>query len=233
MPDCQQPFMIFSIFYHLEKPITLKPSNSAAFCFAILPSFSLSPLTLYYNQQKKKKKKLQEGGPFPGPKGWILYNPGKWINWGDRRAYNAKDFTGKGHLGREQQGKGTPNCSAMWFTVSDFIGIELVSELSLANCLAQPIFGLTQGPSWWPVHLSDKVDSSDKDSGRLVISSLWLGPPKFFWFSESTMFFIKAACCETTRTSSYYFAWPWWVVSVNGSPTLYFMFLWIQTFSYS
>ena len=76
-------------------------------------------------------------------------------------------------MGREQQGKGTQeSCSALWLAVSGFMGMGLISELSLANCLAQPIFGLTQGPSWWPVHLSDKVDSSDKDSGRLVISSL-------------------------------------------------------------
>lgn len=60
--------MIFSIFYHLEKPITLKPSNSASFCLAILPSFSLSPLTLYYNQQKKKKKNYRKGDLFQDPR---------------------------------------------------------------------------------------------------------------------------------------------------------------------
>ena len=45
--------------------------------------------------------------------------------------------------------------------------MELISRLSLANHLAWPIFGLTQGPSWWHMHLSDKMDSSKKDSERL------------------------------------------------------------------
>ena len=44
----------------------------------------------------------------------------------------------------------------------------LVSQLSLASHLAWLIIGLTQGPSWWRVHLSDKMGSSEKDSGWLV-----------------------------------------------------------------
>ena len=51
--------------------------------------------------------------------------------------------------------------------------MRLVSRSSLANHLAWPIFGLTQDPSSWRAHLSAKVDSSEKDSGRLVISSLF------------------------------------------------------------
>ena len=49
-----------------------------------------------------------------------------------------------------------------------FMVKRLVPVLSLANHLAWPIFGPTQGPSWWHVHLSAKMDSSEKDSGRLV-----------------------------------------------------------------
>ena len=86
----------------------------------------------------------------------------------------AKSLLGtNGRLGGEQEGKGTQeNCSATWLAVSGFMVMGLVSGLSLANHLAWPIFGLTQGPSWWRAHLSPKMDSSRKDSGRLVVSSL-------------------------------------------------------------
>ena len=50
----------------------------------------------------------------------------------------------------------------MWLTVSGFMEMGLVSKLSLANHLAQ-----------------HKLDSSAKDSGMLVISSLLLAPPTF------------------------------------------------------
>ena len=72
-------------------------------------------------------------------------------------ADKARDVIGQGHLGREHQGKGTQeNCSAMWLTVSGFMGMGLVSQLSLASRLAQSILGLAQGPSWWwaPTSLS-------------------------------------------------------------------------------
>ena len=70
------------------------------------------------------------------------------------------------------------NCSATWLAVSGFMGMGLVSGLSLASCLVQPLLGLAQGPSWWRVHLSAKMDSSAKDPGRLVVSFLLLAPPK-------------------------------------------------------
>ena len=85
------------------------------------------------------------------------------------RTDKAKDLIGKGRLGGEQQGKGPrENCSATWLTVSGLMVMELVSGLSLATHLSWPIFSLTQGPSWWRSHLSAKMDSSEKDSGRLV-----------------------------------------------------------------
>ena len=41
---------------------------------------------------------------------------------------------GKGHPGREQEGKGSQeNCSAMWLEVSGFMVMVLVSKLFLAN----------------------------------------------------------------------------------------------------
>ena len=46
---------------------------------------------------------------------------------------------GKERLGREQQGKGTQeSCSATWPTVLGFMGMGLVSRLSLASHPACP-----------------------------------------------------------------------------------------------
>ena len=94
------------------------------------------------------------------------------------------------------------------------------------NHLAWAIFGLTQGPSWWLTHLSAKMDSSMKDSGRLVghiVSSLLLlAPPEFsqLVFSGSTMFLIGTSCCEETRASGYPCVWLRWAVLVNVSLTI-------------
>lgn len=69
------------------------------------------------------------------------------------------------------------------------MGMGLVSGLFLANCLAGSLLGLAQGLSWWYMHLSDKMDSSAKDSGRLVVSSHPLAPPKI-----SLLVFREALC---------------------------------------
>ena len=58
-----------------------------------------------------------------------------------------------------------------------FMGVGLVSGLSLADHLAWPALGLAQGPSLWHMHLSAKMDSSRKDPERLAVSSLLLAPP--------------------------------------------------------
>ena len=53
---------------------------------------------------------------------------------GYARADKASDFTGKGHPGGEQKGKGThENSSATWLAVSGFMVMRLVFELSLAS----------------------------------------------------------------------------------------------------
>ena len=67
-----------------------------------------------------------------------------------------QETIGKRCPGGEQQGKGTQeNCSATWLAGLGFMGMGLVSGLALAP-----------GPSWWHTHLSDKIDSSKKDSRR-------------------------------------------------------------------
>lgn len=90
-------------------------------------------------------KVLQEGGPLPGR---------------STHADKARDF-GKGCPGGEQQNKGTQeNCSAPWLSVSSFMGMGLVSRLSLTSYLAWPnlvwsrvlLGGMsTSQPRWIPV----------------------------------------------------------------------------------
>ena len=76
----------------------------------------------------------QEVGPLSGSKIGVLSNTWKWIVRGNTRADEARDFIGKGLLGREQKHKGTQgSCFAPRLTVSGFTVIGLVSELSLAT----------------------------------------------------------------------------------------------------
>lgn len=141
---------------------------------------------------------------------------------GDTCADKARDFSGKGHPDQEQEGEGTQeNSSAPWLAASGFMAMGLVSMLSLASHLAQPILGLVQGPSWWCPHLSAKMDSSTKDPGKLVISSLLLAPSQVLLVSlqGSTTFLSRASCCETVHARAYYCAWPRWAVSVSGPLT--------------
>ena len=52
----------------------------------------------------------------------------------ETHADKARDFIGKGSLGREQQDKGTQeNCSATWLAILGFMVMGLVSRFSLAN----------------------------------------------------------------------------------------------------
>ena len=101
------------------------------------------------------------------PEGRLLSNTWEWIVRGDTRTDKAKDFIGKGHSGREQGGKGTQeNCSAMWLLISGFMLVGLAFWCLWPIILFVPIFGLSQGPSWWRVQLSAKMDSSVRVSGR-------------------------------------------------------------------
>ena len=82
----------------------------------------------------EKLKLLQKGRSFLGLERRFLSNTLKWIVQGNTQADKARDIIGKGHLGREQEGKGTQeDCSATWLTVLGFMAIGLVSSLSLAD----------------------------------------------------------------------------------------------------
>ena len=75
----------------------------------------------------------RKGDPFQGPKlGSCLTLRNELSE--ETHADKARDFTGKGHPGGEQEGKGTQeNCSPAWLTVSGFMVMGLVSGWSLAN----------------------------------------------------------------------------------------------------
>ena len=79
----------------------------------------------------------------------------------------------------------------MWLIVSGFMEMGLVSKLSLANHLAQ-----------------HKLDSSAKDSGMLVISSLLLAHILQVSFWGSTPCLISVSPWETTHTGGFYGVWP-------------------------
>ena len=94
-------------------------------------------------------------------------------------ADKARDFIGKGHPGREQEGKGTQENSSTSSAVSGFMVMGLISGLSLAN-------HLTQSPSWWCMPCSAKMDAREKDSGRW--SDMWcllLTFPELFQLVEA------------------------------------------------
>ena len=115
---------------------------------------------------------------------------------------------------------------------SQSLGVDGDGVSSFGGCLwplilLVPIFGLTQGPSWWHMHLSARWFPAWGVLGNwwdiwAGISSLLSAPPKFSWLvlGGSTVFPIKTSFCETTRASGYYHAWPRWVVSVNSSLTI-------------
>ena len=63
-------------------------------------------------------------------------------------ADKAKDFIEKGHLDGEQNVREPRKTTWLCEAVSGFIGMGLVSKLSLANHLARPVIDVPQGPSW-------------------------------------------------------------------------------------
>lgn len=72
-------------------------------------------------------------GTLSGPRSGLLSNAWKWIAWGDTRADKAWDFIGKGHLGKEQQDKGTqtvlPHAHSLRF-YGNGVGFQVASGQS-------------------------------------------------------------------------------------------------------
>ena len=91
------------------------------------------------------------------PESGLLSSTWKWTVWGDTWADKPRAFIGKGHLGREQEGKGTQNCSAAWLEFLGFLVMASHSDSSVlpgGTHIAQPrwmpvrgILGC--GQTWW------------------------------------------------------------------------------------
>ena len=110
----------------------------------------------------------------------------------EKSANQARDFIGKGCLAESSRVRRT--AYSMWLTqsrrtallygsVSGFMVMGLVSRLSLAN-------HSDSGSSFLVAqHHSAKMDSSWKDSGRLVGHMDWtlLSPFDVFWFGGSLL----------------------------------------------
>ena len=157
---------------------------------------------------------LQERGPLPGPETG-LSNTWKWIVRGDTCADKARDFIGRGHLGGEQEGKGTQeNSSAtwqsriLWWWNSGCFRVVFSQSFWLrvlpgGVCLVQPRWmlerilggGRTCGVSFSPFQNSFRWC-------RLI----------------SSVFLTRTSCCKSTYANSYYGAWPGWKISVSVLP---------------
>ena len=143
-----------------------------------------------------KSMTLSPGGkPFPGPKGRLLADTGKWPVGGDPQPDSAR-LLGRGRLWGEQQGERTQaSCSPAWPAVSGFVVTGFVSGLPLANHRA--IFGLTR--SLLAVYTSQPrwIFDWGFQEGRQDILWGWyffLDPPKLF------SVLVEALCSSSIPT---------------------------------
>ena len=127
-------------------------------------------------------------------------------------AVKARDFIGKGCLGGGREGEGSwENCSATWLTVSGFMGIGLVSGLSLASHSELGSFlvayaSLIQGGLWqgrsWEAGKTYRLESpiSFDLSWILLVGGSLLVPCSL----------PRTSCCKMTPASGFSGAWQGW-----------------------
>ena len=82
---------------------------------------------------------------------------------------------------------------------------------------------VTQGPSWWHMHRTVKIDSSEKDAERTYglasPVSFWPLPnSSCWWWLVSSVFLTRKSYCKIALASGYHGACLGWVVSVSVSP---------------
>ena len=106
---------------------------------------------------------VQERGLLPGPR------VGSCLTFGNELF--EKTHVNKARLYWEESRTLRKLMAVTWLAISDFVVMGLVSRLSLASHFL--IQSLTQGPFWWCTHLSAKMNSGAKDSGRLVGHMDW------------------------------------------------------------
>lgn len=127
---------------------------------------------------------------------------------------------------REQEGEEIQeNHSAMCLEASGFMEMGLVLGLVLANRLAWPICALTQGPSWPCMHLSVKVASRVRASGRWAGHIMgWclllpFGPSQIlpFVFSSGTGTYSLSGPPVVRQALASGYPRPRWVLSIRDS----------------
>ena len=130
--------------------------------------------------------------------------------------WQSKRLHWEGHLGKEQQGKGTQeNCSATWLTVSGFMIMELISGLCLADRLAWPVVSLRVLPGGTCI-------SQPRWTVRRSLEG-WCSPPSFGLSSvlpvtlqwQHPVPYQDLLLLDTSGK----WAWSRWVVSINSSLT--------------
>lgn len=142
----------------------------------------------------------------------------------------SKTLLERGHLRGEQQGQGTQDCSASWFTVSGFMEEGLISGLSLPHHLAcvhvWSDSGLFQVACKSPGEARFQYESF-REVGRTYYSPA--SPPSFRPLPNSSgwqqlvisLFLIGTFPWETTCASGCFHPWSGQKVSVHGSLTLF------------
>ena len=146
---------------------------------------------------------LQEEGPLPEPKSVFLSNTQKWIIRGDTCSDKAREFIGKRHPGREQEGKGNPTGLLYHMSLSlgfygDGVSFWVVSSHSLwirvflgGTCIAQP--------RWISVKVLEVVGGG-VSFWVFLNSSCW-------WWLVSSMLLTRISYCKITHANSYYSVW--------------------------
>ena len=138
---------------------------------------------------------LQEGVPFQGPRVDSSLTLRKMNCQRRHTCWQSTDFIGKGHLGREPQGKGTQqSCFATWLIVLCFMVLELVSRLSLAS--------LSDSVSFLVVSAWLSEDGFQRGGFWVVGRPYGLESPLFFWpCLNSSSWWYFASYALLIRTS--------------------------------
>ena len=139
---------------------------------------------------------LPGGKPFPGPKGRLLADTGKWPVGGDTHPDSAR-LLGRGRLRGEQQGERTQaSCSPAWPAVSSIMVTGFVSGFSSGQsyCHIWPDSG-----SLLVVYTSQPRWIFDWGFGKGWQDILWgwyllLDPPKLF------LVLVEALCSSSIPT---------------------------------
>ena len=138
-------------------------------------------------------------GPLQGPKSGLLSTLRKELSE-ETHADKARDFIGRRHPDRQQQGRGTQeNFSALWLAVLGFMLIGLVSGLPLANHADSvlPVSTRMAQPRWM-------LARGILGGGRTRSVSFWPFPNSSnWWWLISSMFLTRISCRKTIHANGY------------------------------